>query len=279
MNKENTRLILRTTYLAIVVSVVLAVAKFTNYFFTNSMAIHASALDSLMDICVAFANFAAIKITLKKPNKKFPYGYDKIAALAAFLQVILIAFFAIHLIQECFERLFHPEAQMHNFGLAFAIIAFSIILNGVLILYQARVVKKTGSIVIKASMFHYETDLFTSVAIFLGVLSIWAFNVSWLDPIIGTGSALYLLISVVSLAKIALASILDMNDSKKTEKIRKILAENGVNLKDFYVRVLFSGTKLRVQILVNENAQIDKTKIEEIISGHFENSVTEFILQ
>jgi divalent metal cation (Fe/Co/Zn/Cd) transporter len=82
---------MRATYFAMIVSSILCITKFLNYFITNSVAIQASALDSLLDITVSFANFITIRFTQKKSNAKFPYGYDKIASLVAFLQVILVS--------------------------------------------------------------------------------------------------------------------------------------------------------------------------------------------
>lgn len=273
----NDKLILRATYLAMGVSIILAIVKFGNYFLTGSVAIHASALDSLMDICVSFANFIAIKLTMRKANSKFPYGYDKIAALMAFVQVILITFLAWHLIHECIERLTEQE-HMHDFGWAFTIIGFSILLNSFLVWYQSMVIKKTGSLVIKADMIHYKTDFFTNIAIFLGILSVMLFDIHWLDPLIGAAAAIYLLFAIWSLLKSALASLLDTNNEDFAKTIVNYLNENGVQIKNESVRVLFSGTRNKIQIVFDEKT-LSQDKIRSLIQEKYDNSTTEFVLQ
>ena len=226
--EASNRSILKATYFAMSVSFILALVKFLNYYITGSTAIHGSALDSLLDIGVSFANFLAIKITQRRANESFPYGYDKIASLIAFLQVIFVAFLAFFLFEECFEKLINNDSHVHAFGYGVIVILFAMLLNTVLVWYQSRVVKLTGSLVIRADMVHYKTDFFTNFAILVGLFAVKYLEVQWLDPIVGMISGIYLLFAIYQLGATSLSSLLDVNNKELKKDVIKFLQSHDI---------------------------------------------------
>ncbi len=271
----NNKIVLKATYFALAVSIVLSISKFLNYFLTGSVAIQASALDSLLDMAVSLANFAAIKMTQKKPNSRFPYGYDKLAALIAFLQVILVGFLAIYLLKECFEKL-QGNNTIHDFGYGVAIICFALFLNTLLVIYQSMVIKKTGSLVIKADMLHYKTDFFTNFAILVGLICVEKLGVYWLDPLVGMLSGAYLLTAVYSLCKTSLASLLDMGNKEKSSDICAYLNKNGVNIEKENLLFLFTGTKNKICVILDKKLIEKIDSINALSVNHIKNCVIEF---
>lgn len=264
----------RATYAALAVSITLSFVKFLNYFVTGSVAIQASAIDSLMDIGVSFANFIAIKLTQRKPNSLFPFGYDKIASLIAFGQVILVACMAFYLLVECAEKLTQPE-HIEHFGFGVIVIGFALFLNTILVWYQSKVVKKTGSLVIKADMFHYKTDFFTNFAILAGLFFVWAFNIHWLDPLIGSISGIYLLVSIFDLFKTSLGSLLDTSDRKLAKSVHQHLEKNGIIIAPENIAVIFTGTKHKVEINCDKLSIDNTEKINKLLDGYISNSIVE----
>jgi len=260
--EKHDKLVTRATYAAMSVAVVLSIVKFLNYQLTGSVAIHGSALDSLLDICVSVANYIAIKAVQRKPNRKFPYGYDKIAPLAALLQAILVAFLAGYLLLECWHKL-QGNHELHKFGYGVAIIIFSLVLNTLLVMYQTMVVKKTGSLVIKADMFHYKTDFFTNLAILLGLVFVHFFDIHWLDPLVGALSAVYLISGVFGLAKSSISALLDVNDTKRAQHIIKYLNDNGFNFDNDTLYCIFSGTEMKV-LLTLDSSNINESNIKKL---------------
>lgn len=271
------RSIIKATYFALVVSTILCIIKFLNYAITNSVAIHASALDSLLDITVSFANFITIKLTQRKSNAKFPYGYDKIASLVAFLQVILVSALAFHLFFECLEKL-QNKNELHDIGYGIFILIFSLILNTGLVLYQSNVVKKTGSLIIKADMLHYKTDFLTNIAILVGLLFVKAFEIYWLDPLVGLVAAIYLFYAVFALAKTSLNSLLDTNDIEQSNNIIFHLNDNNIDTKNINVIFCFTGTKSKISIKVQSLDEELVNKIKTTIYTKFNNCIVEIIL-
>lgn len=268
--ENHNTLITRATYAAMSVAIVLSIVKFLNYHLTGSVAIHGSALDSLLDIAVSVANYIAIKVTQRKPNRRFPYGYDKIAPLVALLQVILVAFLAGYLLLECWCKL-QGHHELHDFGYGVAIIVFSLVLNTVLVMYQTMVVKKTGSLVIKADMLHYKTDFFTNLAILLGLIFVHLFDIYWLDPVVGALSAVYLISAICVLTKSSVSALLDMNDTKHAQRIINHLNENGFKFDHDTCYCFFSGTQMKLSLTV-DSSQADASnlkKLESLLNGKY----------
>lgn len=272
--ESNNKLVLSATYAALSVAFVLSISKFLNFYLTGSVAIQASALDSLLDIAVSFANFIAIKMTQRKPDARFPYGYDKIAALIAFLQVILVGVLAIYLFAECIEKL-KTAGEIHDFGYGVSIICFALALNTVLVAYQSKIVKKTGSLVIKADMLHYKTDFFTNLAILLGLICVKMFDVHWLDPIVGMLSGVYLMTAVYSLCKTSLSSLLDMSNKTRSNQIVRYLNENGCHVEKGDVWFLFTGTKNKVCVTLEKNTISSADNIRALLQKHTRNCAVE----
>lgn len=275
--KLNNKLILKTTYFAMTVSIILSITKFLNYFITGSVAIQASALDSLLDIAVSFANFIAIKITQRKANELFPRGYDKIAALVALLQIILVGFLAFYLIEECIEKIYNP-CEIHGFGYGIAIIAFALVLNTFLVLFQTKVVRQTGSLVIKADMLHYKTDFFTNLSIILGLTFAHFFNITWLDPVVGLISAIYLFFALGSLFKTTTFCLLDINDKKESRLIAEHLNKHDIKIEKKDVYILFTGTKKKVHLSIDKQMlnTVDLEEVKGLVQVLVKNSTIEF---
>ena len=65
------------------VATMLVIVKMTIGVMSGSVAVLASAIDSLLDLCVSAFNFFALGHAQKEPDDKFNYGRSKIEPLAA----------------------------------------------------------------------------------------------------------------------------------------------------------------------------------------------------
>jgi ferrous-iron efflux pump FieF len=271
---EGNKKIKKAAYFALGTATILAILKFVNFFLTGSLAIQASALDSLMDVGVSMANFFVIRLTQRARSKSFPFGFDKAAALIAFLQVLLVGSLSAYLVSECYEKFFSPSIIPPNSYFGMIIIFFAFLMTTALVLYQRIVVKETGSLIIKADMLHYKTDLFANVGLLVGLGCMWFFGFGWLDPLIGGLASLYVLFATISLGWDALSSLLDMNNLKLVDKVHNVLISNKIDLEKKDIHVLFSGTRTRVNI----NICLDKVlegmcdipKIKNLLKENFQ---------
>jgi len=76
----------KATVVATATGASLAIVKFAIGLMSGSVALLASAIDSLLDMLISLFNFFAIKKSEENPNDEFQYGKGKIQAIAGVMK-------------------------------------------------------------------------------------------------------------------------------------------------------------------------------------------------
>lgn len=194
------RLEQKATIVAMGTAFLLAISKFFIGIFTGSIAILSSAIDSLLDMTISFFNTLAIHNAGKNPDEKFNYGRGKIEALAAFLEGIIITASAVFIFYESIRKLITQE-RVADFSWGIGIMIFSVIITSALVIFLNIISKKTKNLVIQSDALHYKTDLYSNIAILIGLLTMYFFDIFWIDAILGLGIACYISYSAFSIIK------------------------------------------------------------------------------
>ncbi len=95
----------RVMWLAVGVAAFLTIVKGVAAFVTHSMAILASAADSLMDLLVSSINLFAVLKADKPPDKGHPYGHGKVEHIAGLFQCFFMGLSVVYLVLESIHRL------------------------------------------------------------------------------------------------------------------------------------------------------------------------------
>lgn len=256
----------RAIYYSLFVASTLLILKVFVGIMTNSSALKAVSLDSLFDTILAIINIFVLKITNKEANKNFPFGYDKIISFTTLIHSIVVSFITLELFKECIEKIINPE-EIGHFHEAVIVLIISILLNLILVAYQKKVVKQTKSMLVEADMIHFKADAIAHGSILIGFIAVWAFDIVWLDPIIGLGACLYLIYSIWPITKTSIASILDMNDTCCVKEISDKLLLQKIRIKNDDIFVLFTGKTHRLFIKVVKLEEIEA--IKAIIHNNF----------
>jgi len=175
---------------------------------SGSVAVLASAIDSLLDTLVSLFNFFAIKKAEENPNEVYQYGKGKIQAIAAVIEGTVITISGLYIIYVAIEKLTHKsETQL----LTPSIIAmiFSIVVTFLLVQYLLKVAKKTDNLVIKADALHYQTDLWSNAAVLvaLGLVSLTGLDA--IDAVFGLGIGVYIIYSAYEIIQEGIEILLD----------------------------------------------------------------------
>lgn len=131
---------------------------------TGSVAVLSSAVDSMLDFFVSMFNYVALKTSEKGADESFNYGRGKIEALAAFIEGVIITLSGSYIIYEAVMKLISGKG-IDNLGPAMVVMVISVVATSLLVVFLAKVAKKTGSLVVEADSLHYKTDLYTNVGI------------------------------------------------------------------------------------------------------------------
>ena len=142
--------------------------KMTVGILSGSIAVLASAIDSLLDLTVSLFNYFALHNSEKDPDDKFHHGRSKLEPLAAVVEGTIISLSALFILYEAFGKIAHPR-EMEFMGASIAVMLASIIITSVLVFFLNSVAKKTKNMVIRADALHYKTDIFSNGAVLLAL--------------------------------------------------------------------------------------------------------------
>lgn len=158
---------LKTTFIGIVVSALLAVLKGVGGILGHSYALVADAIESGADVFTSTMLWVGLKWSSKPADKNHPYGHGKGEALIALGIAIALVLAAGIIIRDSILHIMNPHKSPEAYTL---IILVAVILTKEL-LYQfvMRKGKALNSDAVKADAFHHRSDAITSLAAFIGI--------------------------------------------------------------------------------------------------------------
>ena len=190
--EQRGRLTQRAALASVAVATILLVMKAVALWRTGSVAVLGSLADTSLDLVASLVTLMGVRLAAMPADHDHRFGHGKAEALAALFQVTLITMAAIGLAWESVHRMLagaHETAAPET-GIAVSVIA--IILSFVLVLYQKRVIARTGSLAIGTDNLHYQSDFFLNLSVIVALVLDQYFSISGADPVFGVGIALWL---------------------------------------------------------------------------------------
>jgi len=184
----------RATIVSTGVAAVLTLVKLVLGVMSGSVAVLASAIDSLLDMSISVFNFYAIKKSEENPDEEYQYGKGKIQAIAAVIEGTVITVSGLYIIYQGFDKLINKGAVSLLTPSIIAMV-FSIVVTYFLVKYLLKVAKETGNIVIKADALHYKTDLWSNAAVLIALLLVSMTGYDSIDALFGIGIGIYIIYS------------------------------------------------------------------------------------
>ena len=189
-------------------------------FFTNSMAILSDAVHDLGDCLSLGMAWYFQKISRKRSDNSFSYGYKRFSLLGAIINSIVLTVGSIFILTEAIPRIFHPE-KTQAAGMFFLAIV-GVLVNG-LAFFR---LKKGSSLNEKVVSLHFLEDVLGWVAILVGAIIMYFFNVHLIDPVLSVGIAIFILFNVYKNIRQTLHIILqgipvDIDVAELTEQLQQ----------------------------------------------------------
>ncbi|MCT4645732.1 MAG: cation diffusion facilitator family transporter [Carboxylicivirga sp.] len=156
---------------------------------SNSLSLLSDALHNLGDSSAIFIAFLAGKRSRKQADKQHTFGYKRIEILAAFFNGIVLIAICLYLFIEAYERFIDP--QPIRGGIMLLVASFGLLANLLSVLVLNK--DKDENLNIKAAYMHLLGDTLSSVAVIIGGLAIWKFNIVWIDPLITILVGIYII--------------------------------------------------------------------------------------
>jgi len=238
----------KATLISSTIAFILVSMKLIVGFFSGSVAILASAIDSLLDMVVSTFNYFALHNAEKEPDEKFNFGRRKLEPLAAFIEGTIISFSALYILYQAIEKLVHQTPILHMEA-SIGVMVASLIITGGLVFFLNHISSKTGNMVIAADALHYKTDLFSNGAVLLSLLVIAYTDYTFIDPILGIGIGIYMIYSAYPIIRKGIMMLLDAAlDNESVEKIQTLL-DSEKDLNSYHdLRTRQSGSEIYVSV-------------------------------
>ena len=193
---------------SIAVALTLLAAKLAAWLVTDSIVILTSLVDSGIDLLASLVTFVSVRQAAQPADRAHRYGHGKAEALGAFAQAGFVGGSALILASEAIQRLISPQAISQG-RLGVAVMLFAIALTGGLVLFQRAVVRRTGSVAIRADSLHYRGDLLMNLAVIAALALTEIHGSPLIDPLFGLAIVAWLLYGAVGVARHALDMLMD----------------------------------------------------------------------
>jgi ferrous-iron efflux pump FieF len=216
----------KATVVSSSVAAVLTLMKLVIGIASGSVAVLASAVDSVLDMFVSIFNYFAISNSEKPADKVFNYGRGKIEALASVIEGTIITISGLFLLYQAITKAINGSVSQY-LDISIYVMIMSLIITISLVIYLNGVAKRTNSMVIKADALHYKTDVFSNVAVLSSLLLVTFTGYEIIDVFVGGGIAIYIIYSAYELIHDGILVLLDRAvDAQLVSKIEEIIKEN-----------------------------------------------------
>lgn len=212
--KEQKKLMRLGALAAVLVALILIATKAWAFWKTGSVALMGSMVDSALDFMASLVNLFAIRTALTPPDAEHRFGHGKAEAIAGLFQTSLIFASALFLVWSSGLRILNPvPLEQTELGVAVSILA--IFLTFGLVVFQKRVIAKTGSLAITADRLHYVGDLLLNSAVIAALLMSTMGGFYAADGFFGIGIAIYIAWNAWAIARQSIDMLMDREFSEQ----------------------------------------------------------------
>lgn len=202
-------------------NLVFCILEFAGGLFTNSVAILSDALHDLGDSFSLGLAWYFQKLSQRKRDKLFSYGYKRFSLLGALINALILLIGSVFIIREAIPRMLHPESSNAQGMIIFALIGIAV--NGAAVLR----LKKGTSINERVISLHLIEDVLGWVAVLIAAVVMLFVDVPVLDPILSLLITGYVLYNVFKNLKDSLTILLqavpmDINEEELKKKLLSI---------------------------------------------------------
>ncbi len=276
MNKKgNLKRAQRAAEKTSLVIVLLALIKGGVGLLTGSAVLISDAFHSASDLISIAASWLGIKISQKKANQRFPFGFYKAENLAALAVSFLIVFLAIEFFKEGIYRLKNPTSL--NFPvLAMAMASVGAVVDWLLSRFLKKVSLKTNSPSLKLAAEDKKADIFVSSTVLFSIIFTYL-NVSWAEGVVTMIISILLLKVAFENGKESLFVLLDVgpeeeysqrlaNEIEKTSGVEKCLDLKLRRSGPFYFGEVTVGVRRQIDV---SRIKLISERIEKTVAGKF----------
>ena len=230
--------------------------------FSGSVALLADTIHNFADAGTSIPLWIAFALARRGVSRRFTYGYGKVEDEAGVFIVVIIFASACLAGYEAVMKILHPHPITHlGWTAAAAVIGF--LGNEAVAVLRIRVGREIGSAALVADGLHSRVDGFTSLAVLLGVLGVWA-GFPIVDPLVGIAITIAILFIVRGAARAVWNRLVDGIEPATVDEIEHaamhVAGVKGVR----QVRARWVGHKVFADLEIEVNPDLQVSRANEI---------------
>lgn len=174
--------------ISILLNILITASQVIGGFISGSLSLLSDALHNLSDVISLIISYAANKLSRKEASTNKTFGYKRAEIIAAFVNSASLIIVAAFLIKEAVERFLEP--QVIGTRIVILLSLLGILANGFSVLLLRSY--SANNMNMRSAYLHLFTDMMASVAVLLGGVLMYFFQLYWIDPLLTVLIALYL---------------------------------------------------------------------------------------
>ncbi len=268
--------------LSVLSNLLLIALKLIAGFVSGSISIISEAVHSGSDFLASVIAFYAVHKSDQPADKGHQFGHGKYEDVAGFVEGCLIILASLYIVYEAAKKLAGFSSPIDNSLLAVTVMFVSVCANFLVSSYLFKVAKITDSIAIYSDAQHLRTDIYSSLAVFIGLVVISLTNWHVLDALIALVVALIIMNTGVKICKKTMNDILDGSlPESDINIIKSVLNTNSqdtpLEIKEIKTRRAGKNKEIIIVLCVDGNLTVKYThalcdKLENEIENHLGNT-------
>ena len=250
---------------AIVANCILTVFNIAIGIISGSYGLISEGAHTLSDVATSIIAFIGFKIGQKPADNEHPIGHGRAEAISGLIIVVFLVVVSYEIITGAINKILNPSLITIPNTLAALMAVFGIIVNYSISEYIINIGKAIKSPAIVADGKHQKTDIFSSVAVLVGVI-VSNMNYPILDPLVGLIIGFLILKTAYEIGKENIDNIMGKVPSEEfIEKIRSA-ANNTPNVQNAHdIKVDYFGSYATVSLHVEMDGNLSLNETHSIV--------------
>jgi cobalt-zinc-cadmium efflux system protein len=242
-------------------NIIITLSEFVGGFVSGSLSLLSDAVHNLSDVGAIVISFVAHLISQRRSNQEKTFGYQRAETLAAFTNGIILILISIILFIEAIERFWQPSKISGGIMLVVAIIGLIANLVSMIVMKQ----DDKDNLNIRSTFIHMLSDALSSVAVVIGAICIYFWQLAWLDPVMTILVSLFVLHEAVALTNEAANILMESNPDIDLNKVNHIVLSFPEIKNIHHVHVWrYSEQYIMLDAHVNVDAKLTAGEFEQL---------------
>ena len=263
----------KAAIVAIVANCFLTIFNIVVGLMSGSYALISEGAHTLSDVATTIIAYAGFKIGQKPADEEHPIGHGRAEAISGLVIVLFLTMVAYEIITGAFNKILNPSLITIPDTFAALMAIFGIFTNYAISNYIINIGREINSPAIVADGKHQRTDIFSSVAVLVGVV---VSNMGYpiLDPVVGLIIGVLILKTAYEIGKENIDNIMGKVPSEDLiRKIEKIANKTPKVHNAHDIKVNYLGSYATVTLHIQLDGDMTVTESHKIAHQVQENIV------